>query len=89
MNDIVFSQHALGQLVDRGATQEEVIKAIQEGERVPAKAGRIAFRKNFPYEKKWKNKFYEIKQVMPIVADERNEFVVITVYVFYFGGEGK
>lgn len=89
MNDIVFSQHALEQLVDRGATQGEVIKAIQEGEKVPAKAGRTAFRKNFPYEKKWGNKYYEIKQVMPIVVDERDKFVVITVYVFYFGGEGK
>jgi len=89
MSDVIFSRHALEQLADRGATQEEVVKAVQEGERVPAKVGRLAFRKNFPYEEKWKNKYYEIKQVMPIVVEEGGKFVVITVYVFYFGGEGK
>ncbi len=37
MKEIVFSQHALDQLIDRGASQEEVQLAIQEGEESPAK----------------------------------------------------
>jgi len=49
MKTIVFSQHALEQMPDRGAAREEVEVAIRAGERVPAKEGRIAFRKNFPF----------------------------------------
>lgn len=29
---------------------------------------------------------YEFRQVVPIVAEEPDTWVVITVYVFYFGG---
>jgi len=83
---IQFSNHAVDQIADRGTTKEEVEKAVREGEPVPAKLGRLSFRKNFPFNSKWKNKDYEIKQVMPVVAEENDKFVVITVYVFYFGG---
>jgi len=48
MKSIVFSTHALEQMADRGASQSEVEIAINEGEEVPAKQGRRAFRKNFP-----------------------------------------
>ena len=30
---------------------------------------------------------YETKQVMPIVVEEPHRLVVVTVYVFYFGGK--
>lgn len=86
---IIFSQHALGQLLDRGATESGVKKAITEGEEVPAKRGRRAFRKNFSFDAQWKGKRYDIKQVMPIVIKEPARWVVITVYVFYFGGEKR
>lgn len=85
MKPIVFSQHALDQLGDRGASEEEVKQAIQEGEEIPAKKGRRAYRKNFPFGCQWKGKHYEVKQVMPIIAEETEKRVVITVYVFYFG----
>lgn len=85
MKAIIFSQHALDQLHDRGASQEEVKLAIQDGEEVPAKKGRRAFRKNFHFGSKWKGKRYEVKQVMPVVVEEDEEIVVVTVYVFYFG----
>jgi hypothetical protein len=73
---------------DRGATREEVIEAIAAGETVPAKAGRKAFRRNFPFEKEWKGHYYELKQVMPVVVEEGDRIVVVTVYVFYYGGRG-
>ena len=85
MKPIVFSQHALDQLGDRGTSEEEVKQAIQEGEEIPAKKGRKAFRKNFPFGSQWKGKHYEVKQVMPIMVEEAEERLVITVYVFYFG----
>lgn len=87
MKPIVFSQHALDQLGDRGASEKEVKEAIQAGEEIPAKKGRRAFRKNFPFGSKWKGKYYEVKQVMPIVVEEAEQTVVVTVYVFYFGSE--
>ena len=86
MTTIVFSRHALEQLPDRGATREEVEAAIHDGETVPAKEGRVAFRKNFPFQQDWKGHYYEVKQVMPIVVAESDRMVVVTVYVFYFGG---
>ena len=35
----------------------------------------------------WKGRHYGIKQVMPIVVEEGKSQTVVTVYVFYFGGE--
>jgi len=87
MKPIIFSPHALDQLKDRGTTEEEVKRAIQEGERAPAKEKRITFRKNFLFNSKWKGKHYQMKQVMPIVVEEDGNWIVVTVYVFYFGGE--
>ena len=86
MKPIVFSRHALDQVPARGATPEEVEAAIRSGEQVPAKAGRRAYRKNFPFQKHWKGRYYETKQVMPSVVEEAERLVVVTVYVFYFGG---
>ncbi|MEW6481502.1 MAG: DUF4258 domain-containing protein [bacterium] len=85
---IKFSQHSLDNMVDRGATREEVELAIMNGESFPAKKGRIAFRKNFSYNDMWKGRFYNVKQVMPIVVEEPNRLMVVTVYVFFIGGMG-
>lgn len=86
MKPIVFSTHALEQMADRGANESEVEIAINEGEEIPAKQGRKAFRKNFSFNATWKGRYYEVKQVMPVVVEEPDTSVVITVYVFYFGG---
>jgi len=83
---IIFSQHALEQMANREVSQEEVEITIYEGEPVPAKKGRIAFRKNFSFESEHKGKYYDVKQVMPIIAEENDGYIVITVYAFYFGG---
>ena len=87
MKLIEFSQHALDQLVDRGTNRKEVEEAICRGESIPAKKGRLGFRKNFPYSAMWRGRYYETKQVMPIVVEESQCLVVVTVYVFYFGGK--
>jgi len=86
LKPIVFSQHAKIRLQIRGATEAEVELAIREGEQLPAERGRLGFRKNFPFGAFWKGRYYESKQVMPIVVEEPERFVVITVYIFYFGG---
>ena len=65
-------------------SKEEVEAAILRGEKAPAKRGRQAYRLNLQYEQLWGEKWYPMKQVMPIVKEEGNELIVITVYVFYF-----
>jgi len=83
---MLLSQHALDQMPDRGATRDEVEAAIRTGELAPAKSKRISYRKNFPFNTEWKGRNYAIKQVMPIITEESDRIIVITVYVFYFGG---
>jgi len=85
--EIVFSQHVMDQMVDRGTSEEEIKLTIRDGEEVPAKKGRKSYRKNFNFESYWKGKYYSTKQVIPIVKGESNKIVVITVYVYYFGGK--
>lgn len=79
MKPVVFSRHALNNTGQRGATHEEIEQAIRSGERVPAKRGRSAFRKNFPFHGAWKGRHYESKQVMPIVVEEPARWVVVAV----------
>lgn len=86
MKPIFFSKHALENMTDRGANRDEVEQAIRLGEQVPAKQGRNAFRRNFLFENNWKGKFYQAKQVMPIVVEKPDRWIVVTVYVFFIGG---
>ena len=87
LKEVEFSQHAIDQIVDRGTSEDEIKHTIRVGEEVPAKKGRKAYRKNLPFESYWKGKYYSTKQVIPIVKEESDRIVVITVYVFYFGGK--
>jgi hypothetical protein len=84
MKPIKFSQHAREQMSERGASEDEVIETIRTGERAPAKRGRHGYRKNFQYNRLWGGRTYAIKQVLPIVVEETDELVVVTVYTFYF-----
>ncbi|MFQ5613745.1 MAG: DUF4258 domain-containing protein [Anaerolineae bacterium] len=81
---VEFSRHAREQMQERGAREDEVVEAIRTGERVPAKRGRVGYRKNFQYNQLWAGRPYAIKQVLAIVAEEADELVVVTVYTFYF-----
>ena len=84
MERIVFSHHARLQMTERGATEAEIVETIRSGEHLLAKHGRLAYRHNFQYNRKWGGKLYTTKQVMPVVKRERGSVVVITVYTFYF-----
>ena len=83
---IIFSKHDKIKMRDRGATENEVIRAIEEGSSEPARKGRLLFRKNFAFNSNWRGKTYSIKQVAPVVKKEKDKFVIITVYVYYFEG---
>jgi hypothetical protein len=84
MKPIRLTKHAQEQCVERGAIEAEVKQAIEQGFREPAKMGREICRLNFPFGKNWQDNIYAIKQVAPVIKEEPDEIVVITVYTFYF-----
>lgn len=84
MKSIRLSRHAREQCLERGATAAEVRHAIEHGSREPAKGDRDLYRFNFAFGQRWQGRHYAIKQVAPVVKEEADEMVVITVYTFYF-----
>jgi len=84
MKTIRLTNHARQQCVERGATESEVRQAIEQGSREPAKMGREICRFSFPFGQTWQGNVYAIKQVAPVIKEEPDEIVVITVYTFYF-----
>ena len=45
---------------------------------------RIMYRLNLEYNADWAGKDYAVKQVAPVVGEETDRLVVVTVYTFYF-----
>jgi hypothetical protein len=84
LKEIRISLHAFQSCEKRGVSTEEVQIAIEKGTREPVKQGRVMCRLNFEYNSVWEGKFYSIKQVAPIIVEESNEIVVVTVYSYYF-----
>ena len=84
MKPIRFTRHAQEQCVERGATEDEIIETIRNGGREAARHGREICRENFQFDADWNGRRYAIKQVAPVIKEEANEIVVVTVYTFYF-----
>ncbi len=79
-----LSGHALQQMAHRGATEGEVVAAVRNGGWGPAGSGRQDSRLDFSFDATWNGKYYTTKQVRPVFVEERDEIVVVTVYVYYF-----
>lgn len=84
MKPVRLTSHAYEQCAERGATELEVVQAVRLGTREPAKLGRDMCRYNLPFNQEWQGKTYAVKQVAPVIKEEPDEVVVITVYTFYF-----
>ncbi len=84
MKKIIFSKHSLEQCKERGTNENEVINTINIGVSENVKNGRIMFKANFAFNSLWNGNFYAIKQVAPVIVEEVDKIVVITVYTFYF-----
>ena len=84
MKSIRLSGHAKELIFFRGTTEEEVIETIQTSEWQPAELGRLECKKDFLFENEWNKRYYKVKQVRPIFAEEEAEIVVVTVYTYYF-----
>jgi hypothetical protein len=61
-----------------------VREAIRVGQREPAQRGLLLYRLNLEFRREWDGHYYGIQQVAPVVAEEEQRFVVVTVYTFYF-----
>ena len=81
---IRLSGHAVQQLRFRGATEQEVLEAIQTQPWQPAELGRLDCKKDFAFNAVWNSRYYKTRQVRPVFVDGPNEIVVVTVYVYYF-----
>lgn len=74
--------HAQARLVERGATVQEVIATVEQGQPTPAKFDRTRFRRSFPFNAEWRGKFYATKQIDAFAAQTSSgEWLVITVIV--------
>ena len=79
-----FHEHALERMRERGATDEEVVATVQQGEKFPAKQGRTGFRRNFYFGGRWRGRDYSYKQVEAFAVQEGEDWLVITVVTRYF-----
>jgi hypothetical protein len=83
-NPIIFTNHALARMRERGAREEDVHEAIRIGQREPAQRGLVSYRLNVEFKREWDGRYYGVQQVVPIVAEEESRLVVVTVYTFFF-----
>ncbi|NOY57788.1 MAG: DUF4258 domain-containing protein [Calditrichaeota bacterium] len=81
---INFHPHALERMEERGATKDEIMATVETGEQFPAKYNRTGFRRNFPFNGKWREKFYNTKQVEVYAIRDGSDWLVITVITRYF-----
>jgi Domain of unknown function (DUF4258) len=76
--------HARERMEERCADEDEITATIEKGERYPAKFGRIGFRRNFPFNKERRGKFYSTKQIELYAVREQDRWLVITVLTRFF-----
>ncbi|QWR78373.1 hypothetical protein [Candidatus Magnetomonas plexicatena] len=81
---IIFHPHAKERLVERGATEQEAILTVQNGEMFIAKFGRTGFRRNFNFAGLWRGKYYEIKQVEVYAVKDDGNWIIVTIITRYF-----
>ena len=85
MEPIRLSNHAQLQMELRGASEEEVVTAINSGTWEPAKLGKLKTKHKFDFNaiSMANQKIYKYKTVEPVFADENDKIIVITVKVYY------
>ncbi len=79
-----FHPHARKRMIERGASEDEVKVAVEQGEQFPAKFARTGFRRNFTFEGEWRGRHYRIKQVEAYAVCEDNDWLIISVITRYF-----
>jgi len=72
-------------MLARGADENEVIEAIEDGNWQPAKDNKLQCSKIFIFQNisPINKNYYNFKTINPIFVNENNEIVVVTVKVYY------
>ena len=76
---VVFTAHARARMRERGAREADVREAIRIGQREPAQRGFFLYRLNVEFKREWDGRYYGVQQVAPVVAEEGERLVVVTV----------
>lgn len=76
--------HAAARIAARGATEAEVVAAVESGENFPAKHGRVGFRRNFTGQWIWRQRAFDTKQLEVYAVGVGDDWLVITTIVKYF-----
>ena len=84
MGEIEIHHHALQRSSERGASVEEIMETVKNGEEFPAKYDRTGFRKNFLFDSIWNGKHYSTKQIECYCVIENNHWLVITILVKFY-----
>jgi len=82
---VILTRHAKDRLLLRGATVDEITKAVREGQWKPAKRGKWHAARQFEFGavSPVNGLMYAYKTVDAVFADEPERIVVLTVKVFY------
>ncbi|MCS7310907.1 MAG: DUF4258 domain-containing protein [Armatimonadetes bacterium] len=80
---IRIEPHTLQRAEERGTNAEEIADVLRTGVAVPAKSGRLAKAKVYPFGQTRLGKYYEQKRVEVIYTVEEGTIITVTVYVFY------
>jgi hypothetical protein len=81
---IVFPEHALERMEERGASRHEVRTTIREGESANARHGRMEFTYTFSFEDEWNGTTYENKELTVYAANDGGDWIVVTVICRYY-----
>ena len=80
---IRIDPHTLERAAERGASSEEIIEVITNGQLIPAKRGRSGKSKVFDFNQTRLGEYYQQKKIEVFFATEGDVIVTATVYVFY------
>jgi len=84
---IRIEPYTLERAEERGASENEIRDTLETGLDIPARGNRKGKAKIYDFKQERPGKYYERKRVEVIYVEEENQFVTVTVYVFY--GEWK
>jgi hypothetical protein len=75
--------HARERMLERGATEDEVVATVEGGESSPGRYGRTSFRRNFAYGVQWRGRVYANKQIEALAVEEDGWLVITVIVRFY------
>lgn len=79
-----FHPHARERLAERGATEDEVVRTVELGEKFMARFKRVGFRRNVPFDEFWRGRRYKTKQIEAYAIRQYDGWYVISVVTRYF-----